>query len=468
MNKYIQVPAGASGFTNFLSGFGREQRRVHAVEQQMQAAADTALGQNIGQGIGNAASSYMSRKNALTDAATAHTYGMEELAARTNAQQGIQDSIYQRQMDLEQSRSDNDMLEKVYAGFLSPGGNKTASRAMGGGASFTGAPDMAMEPIGMNEDGSPIMPEQPEATVPAPSVNPAMTPQYRKAQEDFEQIRASAIKAYSDPYMSKQDKIALGLRLQPAYRQAEFMMQAQPQQKPPTTIGEMRAAGVLNGGVTDVGDGSMLIPKGMTRAMGSKTENVDRLLSWRELPDPVARKAAKRQYIEDAFVGDYTAFEARGGYGEIDMTTGKVQFIEPKEKNDDDKEAQDRKKEADKRLERARADAAKNKAENDRVEKESEAVLSNPEADPEDRKIALRNSFEKLPTDPIEILKENKVVEHRALLTEFSPRTITMDEYRALGEKILADWGGDPNNVPPALADEVRKLGWKLRGEREP
>jgi hypothetical protein len=72
------------------------------------------------------------------------------------------------------------------------------------------------------------------------------------------------------------------------------------------------------------------------------------------------------------------------------------------------------------------------------------------------------------PTDPVEILRQNKVDEQRMWLSEYSARTMTMDEYVELGKRVLAEWGNDPKMVPPELAREVMELGWKLRGEPAP
>lgn len=252
MNRFIQVPAGG-GMANWLAGYGEEQKRVHAVEAQMQAAADSQLGQNIGQGIGNFATGYVARKNRLDDAATAHNYNMVEQAGRFAGQQQTQDSIYNRQMDLENLRSGNDILEKTWAEFI--GQPKTSSSNGGYQMSpFMGNDAPVEQGIGTNMDGSVMMPEQssPEPTVPSPSIDPGMTAQHRKAQDEYDGVQQAGMRIYSDPNMPVQDKAAAIAALVPAKRQAAFMLQGQSRPKPPSSEEELIQSGVVvpskNGG----------------------------------------------------------------------------------------------------------------------------------------------------------------------------------------------------------------------------
>jgi hypothetical protein len=486
MQRYYQSSPVLSGLGSLISGAVNTRHQVKAQEAAAQDRATMQVYGGMGEGLGNVASSYagtmLNQHNRNVD--------FQNDVALLN-QRG------QQAQEFEALRSANDEHEYLNKAFLATQGIGGTPKAMMGGMDAGGMPGMDMG--GMVMPGMP--PTMPEAKVPLPAQDPKFIPAYREAEQTVTESVRAIEKAELDPHMPVSQKNAIYRAALPKIFAGQQVLQRYAQPKPPTSEEELMAAGPMNGGFTQLKDGTRVTgskdglkfhdpaksppsftpPKdGIENANYQRTmiPNYDERVAdgWMFITqrdgkiDHVAPKDSTQKSFIVADPNTGTSQEYIGDVAELPDGTlihnKNVQVKERKSTNDD-KAQQNAKKAADKRLADARKQAEANRKANEKARKDAEKIIeANQGNEPEQRDArlnAMRDSFGKLPTDPIQIMRDNLIVEHRAEIAQFSPKTITMDEYRALGEKILADHAGDLSAIPTQVKDELRALGVNLR-----
>ena len=347
MNRYYLQNPWVQGLGGLLSGFNQQQQQTQAINAQIAQQQAQQWGNAMQQGF-NAAGNMGSMAILAPSLVGQNLNPMQRMAlmgaigrspvADMAGQFGQRQAGWDAAVALENARSGNDVYEQSLRTWdaLQYGGKQGTGVSSGGGMPSMVTPEM--QGVGTNADGSVMSPEQAqpplqEGRVPLPSIDPAMTSAYKEAEQRRMELVKQGMQIQTSD-RSPADKAAALRTLMPELQQATMMTRRY--QQPQPTMQDM----VQQQTFTDPKTGVMWHPKEIVPTLGPKQNQAETLLSWVKLPDPNLREQGRLEFLRNSFGGDdqqYEAFKARGGYGEIDMTTGKVDWVEPKESKSDGK-----------------------------------------------------------------------------------------------------------------------------------
>jgi hypothetical protein len=393
------------GPLQFLAGFGAREQQVRQQEAEWQGQANRVTGTGIGTGIGNIFDTV------ATDMAAQRTSGRQLQNAQA-LQQGAQaGEMAQIQARYGAPADYGSVMAKLYGA--------------GGGPMAGAAPEAAPGEYGVSlpdQGMSQTFPEQQQGPL---ALAPGNVKDFRDAEAELISLNASR-KLFIQGSHTPAEEMGFAHSFMPKYNAAKTryneLRQSQP--KPPTTFPEMAAAGVHNGGITVAPDGSWLVPKGMTRAMPPKTAPIN-TMPWLDEPDPIKAEQMKqadwnaRSKIALDAEGQPTLFlKQDNGEWAPAKTEGKATTTKP----------------IDYRKEAA-----------GKIKPTTEGVLP--------------------PTAVATAVEERQKEKEAAFafeIDDYNAETITLDEYRELGAKILMAYGHE-GNVPRALRKSLTELGRKYQ-----
>lgn len=433
-NPYVMDSIGF--IANFLNG----KRETANAQAQIDAAHNQRIGEAFGQGAGNVLGAFAQDSQANREA---NRRLAESLALQNNhlaGQREMQSEIAARQQQNERLRSQYDTYQlaqqdyfKKY-GELPPTSPDTSSIA-----EPTQAP--ATDPaLGVPQESTP-----PQSGVSVPLVNPALTHEFNQVKGQAQKRAMQFEMMMMDPSIPADHKQAMAAKLMPQIVRDQEVLKKYPQQdNTPTTIGPNGQPVPMRPGWNPAPDGgfSFLNADGTQQhvpPVKGKTDNI--AAEW----SPEQTNAYLHKQVPR-----YDDLISRG-YDFIVQPDGKITEIKPEKSDGGEKKENKRRDEAVKQ-------AAANRQHN-------AEMLAAAAAKPDDPNATRKALDSQKPEDAVQIENQLKEDEQLLWINEYSPRTITMDEYTELGRKILAEWGNDPSRVPKGLADRVRHLGYKLRGE---
>lgn len=330
---------GAAPLLEYLAGFSASRQKKKLQQAQQQALENQQLYGGLGQGLGNFAQSYALRSGQLQDAAQRQNYalGLQNNAAAHELQQIA--ARTQSAMDIQKQRDAADIYQSAAHDYARIYGEEPSSTPM----TYQPQPmDMIAPEANMTDaaTGMPMAAPLPEqGGVPAPVSNPAMTREYKNAQSSLVRLQDQRHLAAINPNLAPVDKQSQLQAFDQAIMRQQSILSRYPTPKPPTTEEELRQAGPMNGGFTELSDGTRVYGNGKgglsfhDKASKPSAENVQRLLSWTKETNPLLREQGRQQFLMDSFGGDaeqYAEFKKRGGYAsKIDLSTGEVTWHEP-------------------------------------------------------------------------------------------------------------------------------------------
>jgi hypothetical protein len=297
LNRYYLNNPWVEGLGSFLAGFGQQRQAVKAAEAQRQMQQNQAWGQAIGSGLQTAGSlgamgivandlDQLSMPGGMGPPSISNFERMQLLGsfmpgmkgfagaagdvAGRQSQTALHQMIGDRQIQLENLRTSNDRLQTADKAMLmaeyglDPAGNAVqpsmpppAELPGGMTSGITGQPEQGYAP-----DSGPSQPPRP--------IDPANTAPFRRADRAIGAIHDhldELIRTGAPPQQVYAAKAAAAPELARLVQERKSYQQP----PPPTTAQEMAAAGVHGGGYTEMPDGSIILPKGMTRSLPSKT-----------------------------------------------------------------------------------------------------------------------------------------------------------------------------------------------------
>lgn len=340
--RYYLPNAYTTGILDFLTSFAAQRKAKDEAEKGLQAqasaqenqawagAASNVAGGVIGGLVGTKAPGDLTDIQRFQLASSfvpsmGRTTGVLGQISGDQAAVVRQQAAFDQQRAMETLRTDENLrqlgaeLHVQKFGELPPATRAAFETRFGPGAMDIqggGQQAPAMEAPGGGQMGPPA----PDA-VPAPVINPAITPQYREAQN----LISSYDAMMSRPNIPPMERAAIEAQYGPRVAQARQIVQRMSPPAPPTDYKGLKGLGVLQGGVTETPFG-LLHPKGTTLSAGSKSfapEGIDPK-SWLTLPPDeaeAAKKAHRRTFTDVDEEGNIWKF-TKDGEWEIEKEVG--------------------------------------------------------------------------------------------------------------------------------------------------
>jgi len=300
INRYYYPDPAVTGPIEFFAGWGQRRQQVDDVEAQWQQQVNQQTGQGIGQGIGNFF-------NTIAGDMTAGRASNRQLQNALTVQRGAQaGEMAQQQLRYSVPNDYYQVMQEWYGA----GDQGSPAPQRGGGVP--------------GEYGVSLPEQQVSQTFPQAAPQPLSGEALRAGQQARQQL-ANLEEAVNKEILhagTPMQKLAVARAALPVRNRLREMA-SRNQPPPPPTIQELAQSGKIPGY-----DNTVFVDGKGTPHNFTLHPEAGKGRPWEAIPDLAQAEQMKERSARMAFGGNYDAFLAKGGYGEVDEK-GKWNFTLP-------------------------------------------------------------------------------------------------------------------------------------------